>query len=223
MALKETLIWLCSLAVLFFSAASHETVLQDCSSKAQLLDRLSADLKVVVECGEIPPSDWSPQRTASLLLSMRNLTETLHKHQLNECRGAEPEQCPEAEVPDNGGLACVTVADKQRNTTTRYCKPLCNHGFDFGFLRRSRLYDECGAQTRFKWNTQYVGGNKLAVCNETPIQISGAETAYFPKDCMTSKESSEPVNTIESDFIAELKKEGIEGEMKSFCLVCGRS
>ncbi|XP_062285902.1 uncharacterized protein si:ch1073-126c3.2 [Scomber scombrus] len=217
MALRGTLIWLCSLAVLSSPAASDETELQDCSSKAQLLDRLSADLKVVVECGEIPPSDWTPQRTAALLLSTRNLADTLHKHQLTECQGAEPKQCPEAEVPDNGGLACVTVANK------RYCKPMCNHGYDFGFLRRSRLYDQCSEQTRFKWNSQYVGGSKLAVCNEASIRVAGAETAYFPKDCLTSKESSLPENSIVTDFIAELKKEGVQGEPQFSCFVCGRS
>ena len=38
-------------------------------------------------------------------------------------------------------------------------------GADFVFIRRSGLFDECSEQTGFKWNSQYVGGNKLAVCN----------------------------------------------------------
>lgn len=38
-------------------------------------------------------------------------------------------------------------------------------GFDFAFMRRSRLYDECTKQTNYKWDTQYVGGKTLAVCN----------------------------------------------------------
>lgn len=39
-------------------------------------------LQVVVECGEKLPSEWSAQQTAALLLSMRTLTDTLHKYQL---------------------------------------------------------------------------------------------------------------------------------------------
>ncbi|XP_067465309.1 uncharacterized protein si:ch1073-126c3.2 [Thunnus thynnus] len=217
MALRGTLIWLCSLAVLSSIAASDETLHQNCSSQAQLLERLSADLQVVIECGGIPLSEWSAQQTAALLVSMRNLTDTLHKHQLKECQGAEPQKCPGAEVPENGGLACVTVANK------RYCKPLCNHGYDFGFLRRSRLYDECSKQTGYKWNTQYVGGNKLAVCNEASIQVSGAKTAYFPKDqdCLTTKKSSHLQDSIMGDLTTELNSQGIQGELQFACLVCG--
>lgn len=40
---------------------------------------------------------------------------------LTDCQGAQPEECPQANVPKNGGLACVTVANR------RYCKPLCNY------------------------------------------------------------------------------------------------
>ncbi|XP_076599934.1 uncharacterized protein LOC143328603 isoform X2 [Chaetodon auriga] len=216
MVLKGTLIWLCSLAAWVSSAAQDETLLQNCSSQNQLWEHLSADLKVAVECAESLP--WSSQQTAALLLSMTNLTDALHTHQLRECQGAEPEKCPQAEVPDNGGLACVTVANK------RYCKPLCNYGFDFGFMRRSRLYEECSEQTGFRWNTQYVGGNRLAVCNEASIQVSGAKTAYFPQnqDCLRTKSSSQQQNSIIEDFKAELKNQGLQGEPQHACLLCGR-
>ncbi|XP_056250729.1 uncharacterized protein si:ch1073-126c3.2 [Seriola aureovittata] len=217
MALKGLLIWICSLAVLSSSAAADETVPRKCSSQTQLMERLSADLKVAVECGDNLTSAWSEQQTAAVLLSMRNLADSLHKHQLKGCQSAEPKQCPEAEVPSNGGLACVSVGN---NT---YCKPLCNDGYDFGFIRRSRLFDKCTEQTRYKWDTQYVGGNKLAVCNETPIRISGAKTAYFPKhqDCLTTKSNSELQRSIIETFTAELKSEGIQGESQHGCLVCG--
>ncbi|XP_070771565.1 uncharacterized protein [Enoplosus armatus] len=210
MALKGTLIWLCSLAVLSSCAAEDET-LQNCNLQTALFQHLS----VAVECGENLP--WSAEQTAALLLSMRNLTDTLLKHQLRECHGAEPKECPEAEVPDNGGLACVTVANK------RYCKPLCNYGYDFGFIRRSRLFDDCSEQTRHKWNTQYIGGNKLAVCNKASIQVSGAPTAYFPKDqdCLTTMSNSQLQNSTVEGFISELKNQGIQGEPQSACLVCG--
>lgn len=38
-------------------------------------------------------------------------------------------------------------------------------GFDFAFIRKSRLYDECSEQTKYKWDSQYIGGRTLAVCN----------------------------------------------------------
>ncbi|XP_026211456.1 uncharacterized protein si:ch1073-126c3.2 [Anabas testudineus] len=215
MAFKGALIWLCSLAVLSSSTAQHETVSDNCSAKTQLLD----DLKVAVECGESLLSAWSTQQRAALLLSMKNLTDSLHKHQLKECHGAEPKQCPEAEVPDNGGLVCVTVANK------RYCKPMCNNGYDFAFLRISRLYEECSVQTQYKWTTQYIGGNKLAVCNEESTQVSGAKSAYFPKgqDCQTTKSNSQLQENITATFITELKNQGIQGQPQFTCLVCGRS
>ncbi|XP_022603906.1 uncharacterized protein LOC111223887 [Seriola dumerili] len=220
MALKGLLLWICSLAVLSSSAAADETVPRNCSSQTQLMERLSADLKVAVECGDNLTnltSAWSAQQTAAVLLSMRNLADSLHKHQLKGCQSAEPKQCPEAEVPNNGGLACVSVGN---NT---YCKPLCNDGYDFGFIRRSRLFDKCTEQTRYKWDTQYVGGNKLAVCNEATIRISGAKSAYFPKhqDCLTTKSNSQLQQSIIETFTTELKSKGIQGESRHGCLVCG--
>ncbi|XP_068588174.1 uncharacterized protein si:ch1073-126c3.2 [Cebidichthys violaceus] len=214
MAVRGTLMLLCSLAVLSSTADQDETLLQNCTSQTQLLKRLSAVLKGEAECGGSQPSEWSPQQTAALLLSMRNVTEALHRHQLKECHGAEPKRCPEAEVPRGGGLACVTVANK------RYCKPLCGHGYDFAFIRRSRLYDECSEQTGYRWQTQYVGGNKLAVCNEASIQVSGAKTAYFPegRDCLASKLQSDAVVDV---FTSELRDGGVQGEPHSACLVCG--
>ncbi|XP_038581949.1 uncharacterized protein LOC119908307 isoform X1 [Micropterus salmoides] len=213
MALKGTLTWLCSLAALSFSAAQDETLLQNCNLQTQVIERLPADLRVAAQCVE----NLSAQQTAALLFSTRDLSDALHKHQLKECQDAEPKECPVAEVPENGGLACLTVANK------RYCKPMCNHGYDFGFIRRSRLYDECSQQTGHKWDTQYVGGNKLAVCNKESIQVSGAQTAYFPKDqdCLTTKSSSQLQNSTMEVFTNELKNQGIQGEPEYACLVCG--
>ena len=42
-------------------------------------------------------------------------------HGCADCQGARPRECPAPEVPENGGLVCVTV------NSTRYCKPFCNH------------------------------------------------------------------------------------------------
>uniref|UniRef100_A0A671X673 Si:ch1073-126c3.2 n=1 Tax=Sparus aurata TaxID=8175 RepID=A0A671X673_SPAAU len=215
--LARTLVWLCSLAVWSSSAAQDESIPHNCSSQA---GNLPAALKEAIDCGENLP--WSSQQTAALLLSVRNLTDSLHKHQLRECQGAEPEKCPPAEVPDNGGLVCVTVANK------RYCKPLCNDGYDFAFIRRSRLYDVCSERNitghpEYRWDSQYVGGNKLAECNKASFQVSGAKTAYFTKDqdCLTTKSSSRLQDAVVEGFKAELEKEGVQGEARYACLVCG--
>ncbi|XP_072246637.1 uncharacterized protein [Leuresthes tenuis] len=216
MALRAALTLLCSLTA-FSSSGAHETLPLNCGSNTEIFERLSADLKVAGECGETPPPSWSAQQTAALLMYTRNLSDSLHRHQLRGCKDAEPKQCPEPEVPSDGGLACVTVDNK------RYCKPLCNSGFDFGFLRRSRLFDECGEHTGYKWNSQYVGGSKLAVCNEATIPVSGAASAYFPKhqDCLTTKSNSQLTNATMEAFSAELRSGGVAGGRQQYCLVCG--
>ncbi|XP_039995165.1 uncharacterized protein si:ch1073-126c3.2 [Xiphias gladius] len=217
MELKGTLIWICSLAVLSSTAALDETLLKNCSLHTPLLERISADLKEAVECGGNLPSAWRAEQSAELLLSLRALTDFLHIHQLKDCQNFEPKNCPEAEVHQNGGLVCVTAANK------RYCKPLCNFGYDFSFLRRSRLFDECSNETGHKWVTQYIGGNRLAECIKTSSQISGAKSAYFPKDqdCLKTKSSSQLQNSTIEDFITELKNQGIQGEPQYACLTCG--
>nr|XP_033496553.1 uncharacterized protein si:ch1073-126c3.2 [Epinephelus lanceolatus] len=213
MALQGTLIWFCSLAVLSSAAPQHESLPQNCTSSGQLLEHL----KVAVENSESLTSEWSAQETAQILLTLRSLNDILHQHQLKGCQDAEPKKCPEAKVPENGGLICVRVANNS------YCKPLCSHGYDFGFLRRSRIYEECTEQTGFKWRTQYIGGNTLAVCNAAALQISGASTAYFPKDqdCLTTKSNSQLQSSIIDVFITELKGQGIQADSQSACLVCG--
>lgn len=49
---------------------------------------------------------------------------------------------------------------------------LRSQGYDFAFLRRSRPYEECSEQTGFKWQSQYVGGNALAVCQGEELLAS---------------------------------------------------
>ncbi|KAF1375419.1 hypothetical protein PFLUV_G00219960 [Perca fluviatilis] len=209
MALQGTFVWLCSLAVLSFSVAQDDT----CCSRPKLVEDLSAFLELEGECN----GAWSAEQTATILKSLRNLTDVLQKQQLKGCQHAEPKNCTEAKVPENGGLACVTVANK------RYCKPMCNHGYDFDFIRRSRVFDECSEQTGYKWQTQYIGGNRLAVCNEARIQVSGAKTAYFPEDqsCITTKSNCTLHRSFVENLKTELKNLGIEGEPQNPCLVCG--
>uniref|UniRef100_A0A8C6UWZ6 Uncharacterized protein n=1 Tax=Neogobius melanostomus TaxID=47308 RepID=A0A8C6UWZ6_9GOBI len=129
---------------------------------------------------------------------------------LTECEGAKPSKCPPAEAPENGGLFCVTISDR------RFCKPLCHHGYDFGFLRRSRAYEECSNQTQYKWNTQYVGGNRLAVCNEAALAIAGSSSDYFPKEqsCLQTKANSTLLGGVMEQLLAKLRTEGHQGSQR---------
>lgn len=58
---------------------------------------------------------------------------------------------------------------------------------------------------------------------EEPVQISGAQSAYFPKhqDCLTTKSSIQLQNNTLQNFIKELKDKGVQGEAQYACLVCG--
>ncbi|XP_061913770.1 uncharacterized protein LOC133656924 [Entelurus aequoreus] len=214
-ALKRTVSWLCLLTVLSRSCQS-QILNKNCVSEV-FLDHVSAVLQVALECNVSQSPTWSSQQKAELLVHLRNVMAVMQTHQLSECIGAEPVQCPEPEVPKNGGLACVTLSNR------RYCKPLCNHGYDFAFLRTSRPFEECSEETGYKWKTQYVGGNTLALCNEASIQVAGANTAYFPKDqdCLTTKTSNHSRSDIIQDFTEELRNLDLEGDAQSVCLVCG--
>ncbi|XP_053927827.1 uncharacterized protein LOC128852717 isoform X2 [Cuculus canorus] len=128
--------------------------------------------------------------------------------------------CPLPTAPRNGGLVCVIIDDAQ------YCKPMCNKGYDFQFLRRSRLYEVCGNATRFSWTTQLVGGKELAVCNPSEMAISGAESAYFPTNssCLHTLAFTETVTEQLNIFLSELKEQGIEisnRDKDADCIICG--
>ncbi|XP_033935192.1 uncharacterized protein [Pseudochaenichthys georgianus] len=211
MALQGALMWICSLAVLSSCAVQDET--SQCGYSS-----LTSNLKGAVECDNSQLLSWSSEARAGLLLNLRNLTDKLYKLQLKECQDAKPTQCPQAEVPEDGGLLCTTVSDR------RYCKPMCNHGYDFSFLRRSRVYEECSNQTGFQWQSQFIGGNKLAVCIKAHIQVSGAASAYFSEaqDCLTTKSNSIR-STIMGVFMSELRSADVQGGAEDSCLLCGRT
>ncbi|KAK5882857.1 hypothetical protein CesoFtcFv8_021399 [Champsocephalus esox] len=189
---------------------------QDETSRCRY-NSLTSKLKEAVECGDSLLLSWSPEEIADLLLNLRNLTDKLYTLQLRECQGAAPPQCPPAEVPEDGGLLCTTVSDK------RYCKPMCNHGYDFSFLRRSRVHEECSKPTGFKWQSQFIGGNKLAVCIKAHIQVSGAASAYFSEaqDCLTTKSNSSLIESLMGGFMSELRSADVQGEAENSCLLCG--
>ncbi|XP_056148175.1 uncharacterized protein si:ch1073-126c3.2 [Lampris incognitus] len=217
MSIPGTLIYLFSLAVLSSSAVQDETLAAVCTSHIQLFGSLSAQLQEATQCTEAQLSQLNMTQTAAMLHSLRTLTNALHKHQLTACQGAEPSACPQVEVHTNGGVVCATIKD------VIYCKPMCNNGYDFNFLRRRRLYEVCSGAKNHKWTTSYIGGNKLAVCHESSVQISGAETSYFPEglDCMKTKSIGNLREMIINKFLDELKAESIDGEPEYTCLVCG--
>lgn len=65
-----------------------------------------------------------------------------------------------------------------------FSPPLLPKGYDFPFLRSSRLYEVCGNATGFSWTTQLVGGKALAVCNrEYSSDISVHENVGLPLFC----------------------------------------
>ncbi|XP_054060798.1 uncharacterized protein LOC128910888 [Rissa tridactyla] len=134
------------------------------------------------------------------------------------CKQLPP--CPLPPAPRNGGLVCVTIGNAQ------YCKPMCNKGYDFQFLRRSRLYEVCGNATGFSWTTQLVGGKALAVCNPSEIAISGAESAYFPTNstCLHTLAFTETQTEQLNVFLKELGEKGIDGsnrDKEADCIICG--
>lgn len=45
-----------------------------------------------------------------------------------ECHIEKPPLCPTPEVPENGGLGCVTVGKRY------FCKPMCNHVSTIHFI-----------------------------------------------------------------------------------------
>lgn len=60
---------------------------------------------------------------------------------------------------------------------------------------------------------------------EESIQVSGAPSAYFPKDqdCQTTKSNTQLQENIIEIFTMELKNQSIQEQPQQTCLVCGRS
>ncbi|XP_053305857.1 uncharacterized protein LOC128468187 [Spea bombifrons] len=128
-----------------------------------------------------------------------------------------PSSCPRPLVPKNGGLVCVHAEH-----VAFYCKPMCNQGYDFAFLRRSRLYEECGRHTDFSWTTQYIGGNRLAECVDFPSAVAGNSSAYFTDEtCQQATSKPEARRKYKNEFIEELKQKNIKVKHKEAFIICG--
>ncbi|KAI5611672.1 hypothetical protein C0J50_1313 [Silurus asotus] len=169
------------------------------------------------ECMEALVAQWTESQNAAIINNLNRLMDIFKKNQKSVCEHVTPKECPAPAVQSKGGIVCVSANGK------RYCKPMCNEGYDFSFLRTSRLYEECSNATSFRWTTQYVGGNKLAVCNRSNIQISATSSAYFPvnQDCWVTKSNSTLEQEVINTFENELSAKNIQGPYTHRCMVCG--
>lgn len=188
-----------------------------CSSTEFSFKTFNKKLQDMKSCLETVSDTWTTYQTANIFNQLQMLTDIIQKQQNKELRRLLPANCTAPIVPKDGGLLCVSVTDKI------YCKPMCNAGYDFNFIRRSRLFEECSAATQHKWTTQYIGGNRLAICNKFNVAVSGAPSAYFPEDhnCHNIKSHEQLLGNITNIFQSELEMAGITQSFKSFSLLCG--
>ncbi|XP_077092467.1 uncharacterized protein LOC143744715 [Siphateles boraxobius] len=189
-----------------------------CSSSEFSFEMLNKKLKDIKNCLETVSDTWTTYQTATIFNQLKMLTDINQKQQNKGLRRLMPTNCTAPTVPEDGGLLCVSVTDK----TKTYCKPICNAGYDFNFIRRSRLFEECSATTQHKWTTQFIGGNRLAICNKSNVAVSGAPSAYFPEghDCHKIKSHEQLLRNITNIFQSELEKAGITQSLRSFSLLC---
>ncbi|XP_063262048.1 uncharacterized protein LOC134554888 [Prinia subflava] len=207
-----------SLAVLHadFTEAGPFAGLSDC--KSATIDDVNESLKKYSECLPGMIANGEKASINSLVWTLKETLDLLRPVQEQSCK--QLLSCPRPVAPKNGGLVCVTIDNAQ------YCKPMCNEGFDFQFLRSSRLYEVCGNATGFSWTTQLVGGKALAVCNPSEMAISGANSAYFPSNssCVHTLASPEGQAGQVNTFLRELAERGIDSSGRDAgadCVICG--
>ncbi|XP_051504589.1 uncharacterized protein si:ch1073-126c3.2 [Myxocyprinus asiaticus] len=201
----------------FLSYWSYGQDTSSCSSSEFSFEQLNQKLKEIKNCLEAVSGQWTPYQNAEILNQLIMLSDIIQKQQSAELLRLLPENCTAPAVPKDGGLLCVSAENKI------YCKPMCNAGYDFNFIRRSRLYEECSAATQHKWTTQFIGGNRLADCSKSHISVAGAPSAYFHegKDCHKTNSDEQLVGNITNIFQSELVKAGITKLIKSSGLLCG--
>ncbi|XP_025898804.1 uncharacterized protein LOC112950480 [Nothoprocta perdicaria] len=199
-----------------FSKAGASASHSDCKGAsiadvAETLEKYSECFHKMVTEGEKTSINLLAWRLQEMLNLLRPLQEKL-------CKPLA--LCPHPLAPRNGGLVCVTIDGLQ------YCKPMCNKGYDFQFLRKTRLYETCGNTTGFAWTTQYIGGDELAVCSPSEVAVSGAKSAYFPANstCQHTIAFAEAEKEQINIFLQELREEGIDigrQDHKADCIMCG--
>uniref|UniRef100_A0A8C5TII1 Sushi domain-containing protein n=1 Tax=Malurus cyaneus samueli TaxID=2593467 RepID=A0A8C5TII1_9PASS len=207
-----------SLAVLLadFTESGAFAGLSDC--KSATIDDVKETLEKYSKCLPEMIAEGEKASINSLVWTLQETLDLLRPVQEQFCK--QPPLCPRPVAPRNGGLVCVTIDSAQ------YCKPMCNQGYDFQFLRSSRLYEMCGNVTGFSWTTQFVGGKELAICNPSKMAISGAKSAYFPSNstCVHTLAFPEAQTEQLNIFLKELAQQGIDGSSRDAgadCIVCG--
>lgn len=189
---------------------------KSCSTPDFSFDKLQKQLQNLKDCLEDISEKWTTYQNADFFNQLHLLTDIIQRQQNTELLSLLPANCSAPAVPRDGGLLCVSAENNI------YCKPMCNAGYDFNFMRRSRLYEKCGAATQHKWTTQYIGGNRLADCTKSHISVAGAPSAFFPEgeDCHKTKSDDQLMGNITNIFHSELI--GITS-FKSSCLICGQN
>ncbi|XP_064286357.1 uncharacterized protein LOC135306410 [Passer domesticus] len=213
----KTLIVL-SLAVLLADFTEIRAAADRSECKSATIDDVNGSLKKFSECLPEMIAKGEKASINSLAWTLQETLDLLRPAQEKFCRQLPP--CPRPVPPKNGGLVCVTIDN------TQYCKPMCNQGYDFQFLRSSRLYEMCGNATGFSWTTQLVGGKALAVCNPSEVAISGAKSAYFPSNssCVHTLAFPEAQAEQLNIFLQEIGERGIDGSRRdqgADCVTCG--
>ncbi|XP_052006938.1 uncharacterized protein si:ch1073-126c3.2 [Xyrauchen texanus] len=200
----------------FLSYGAYGQNTSSCFSELSFKE-LNQKLQEIKKCLEVVSCQWTPYQNAEIFNRLSTLSDIIQKQQSAELLSLLPENCSAPAVPKDGGLLCVSTKNKI------YCKPVCNAGYDFNFIRRSRLYEECSFATQHKWTTQFIGGNRLVDCSESHISVAGAPSAYFHegKDCHKTKSNEPLVANITNIFKSELVKAGITQFIKSSGLLCG--
>ncbi|XP_016371901.1 uncharacterized protein LOC107711424 [Sinocyclocheilus rhinocerous] len=201
----------------FLSTTAHGNNNSSCSSSEFTYEQIDKQLQAMKNCFETISITWTAYQNANIFNQLQTLTDIIQKQQNEELRRLLPANCPAPDVPEDGGLLCVSVKNKA------YCKPMCNAGYDFSFIRRSRLFEECSSATQDKWTTQFFGGNRLAICDKSRIAVSGAPSAYFPEgqDCQKIKSNEQLMGNITKIFQSELVMAGITQSVESSSLLCG--
>ncbi|XP_005015819.1 uncharacterized protein [Anas acuta] len=197
-----------------FSGMGVFAIPSDC--KSATIDDVNKCLEKYSECFPEMAKQGGRDSLNHLIWVLQESLDVLRPIQDKFCKHSP--QCPQPLAPKNGGLVCVTI------DSVEYCKPMCNKGYDFQFLRRSRLYETCGNTTGFSWTTQMVGGQALAVCEPSETAVSGAESAYFPANssCLHTLAFSEPKQL--NIFLKELAEQGVDisnHDKQADCLMCG--
>ncbi|XP_075073248.1 uncharacterized protein LOC142161478 isoform X2 [Mixophyes fleayi] len=184
-----------------------------------IVSLISLQLPAVTDCIDTDITNLTRSQINSLILTIEEALSTYKEHQSKVYEKIlSSTNCKMPLVPKNGGLVCAYF------DSIYYCKPMCNQGYDFAFLRRSRLYEKCGSQNGFSWSSQYIGGSRLAECIASKDEVSGESSGYFKTEkCQKVVSRKKTEQKYIDEFIKELEKNGINKNHKNDLdfVVCG--